>query len=506
MKKLISMVLVLATMVSCIAFAGIQVSAVVSDEGILPFEDVKSGQWFADAAVFCYVNEVINGMDEYTFLPNGKLTRAQFVTMLANLEGVNLKNYSVNKFTDVKSTHWYYGAVAWAYQNGIVAGTSDTKFSPNMQINRETLSRIMMLYMQKKGYVVTVDQNALNKYTDRSSVSSWAVDGMKYMVCAGLISGMTDTTVGPRGVVTRAQAARILMLYMQTYLFAGHTHSFAKADCENSASCNICGMKNGLPVGHNLPNSYNCKTGANCTVCGKYVAPSGLRHDFAAATCGKPATCKICGAAKGKPTGVHSWWAATCTNPKMCKVCYTTEGKALGHTTNNGKCTRCGAVNFVSGYDKVVYYLKENGKYTPSDGVYYTTKMYTTLNTKEKYSVSVNYDSINDYVWISSLYYFNNGDSDFISVNINKGVNAYDFTYMYRHNEEFTFVGKGSLYPKTYTKNTVENYDYADGTVTQTMSGNLNTGLRTVIYGVDELLYNLYGGQIEDLGFTAFFN
>ncbi|MBR4880282.1 MAG: S-layer homology domain-containing protein, partial [Clostridia bacterium] len=94
---------------------------VISDEGRLPFEDVKNEYWYYKSAEFCYANGIIKGMNEYTFAPIGTLTRAQFVTMLANLESVDTSIYSVDKFTDVKSSHWYYGAVAWAYNEGIVS-------------------------------------------------------------------------------------------------------------------------------------------------------------------------------------------------------------------------------------------------------------------------------------------------------------------------------------------------------------------------------------------------
>ena len=159
-RSFISIFIVIATVISCFVFTGISVSADTSDEGILPFEDVSNSYWFADAAQFCYANGVIKGMNEYTFAPNGALTRAQFVTMLANLEGVDLTAYSTNQFSDVKPNHWYYNAVSWAYQMGIVSGTSETVFSPNMQINRETLSRIMMLYMSGKYYSVSVDSTS----------------------------------------------------------------------------------------------------------------------------------------------------------------------------------------------------------------------------------------------------------------------------------------------------------------------------------------------------------
>ncbi|MBQ4601730.1 MAG: S-layer homology domain-containing protein, partial [Clostridia bacterium] len=125
MKKLISLLLVLATVLSCFVLTvSADETTVVSDEGRLPFEDVKDSHWFAEAVTFCYANEIIKGMNDYTFGWNGNLTRAQFLQMLATIDGADLTGYQVSGFDDVKPNHWYYPAVAWAYETNLTSGVS----------------------------------------------------------------------------------------------------------------------------------------------------------------------------------------------------------------------------------------------------------------------------------------------------------------------------------------------------------------------------------------------
>lgn len=372
MKKLISLLLVLATVLSCFMLTVSADATVVSDEGRLPFEDVKESHWFTPYIKFCYANGIIKGMTEYTVAPNGTLTRAQFVTMLANLEGVDTSTYTVDKFTDVKSGHWYYGAVAWAYAEGIVNGMTDTTFQPNGVLTRAQLAVVMNNYMKDK-YTVELNENALDGFSDKPKSEYWYYDAMIFAVSAGLLSGNSNGTLAATGNVTRAQAAVIFKSFMENYFYGSCEHAFTDADCTNAATCEKCGLVNGLPSGHVL-SDYDCVKGGRCTVCSAEVEPSKFLHDFAAATCAKPRTCKLCGITRGEPTNGHDWWAATCTNPKMCKVCYKTEGKALGHTTQNGMCSRCKKENFTSKYRQAAYYMVKKatpdgeGHYVLADG------------------------------------------------------------------------------------------------------------------------------------------
>ena len=166
-KRLLSFIILLCTLLSSFPIAVNAAQTVVSDEGRLPFEDVNPSSWYGDAAVYCYVNGVMSGTSKYTFDPAGKLTRAQFVTVLYNIKDKGADAYYKLPFTDVNRAAWYYNALAWCYDNGIVSGTSPTSFSPNAYITRQEIARMMMMYMKYKGYTVSVDSDCLDKYTDK---------------------------------------------------------------------------------------------------------------------------------------------------------------------------------------------------------------------------------------------------------------------------------------------------------------------------------------------------
>ncbi|MBR4881617.1 MAG: S-layer homology domain-containing protein, partial [Clostridia bacterium] len=314
-KRIISILLMLVTVISSVTVTAFTVSASdISNEGILPFKDVKESDWFADEAEFCYVNKIINGMDEHTFAPNTKLTRAQFVMMLANVEGVDTDEYEVNCFNDVKAGHWHYGAVAWAYSTGIVSGTSETEFSPNRAIDRMSLSRMLSLYMISKGYEVEVREDALDSYTDADSIPEWALDGVKYLISAGIMSGMTETTVGPRISVTRAQAARFLTVYTTDYRYGGCEHIYTEAGCVTPPQCEKCGLVTALPLGH-IAGYLCCTQGNPCERCGEQVPPQPGQHKIVEATCTVPEHCMHCGEVTG-PVAEHRFAGSS-----YCQTC-----------------------------------------------------------------------------------------------------------------------------------------------------------------------------------------
>ncbi len=187
--------------------------ATSSDEP-LPFTDVKESDWFYDAVKYVYNEGMMNGTSETTFAPNAKTTRAMLVTVLYRLEGEPSSSVDC-PFTDLKQD-WYIPAVKWAYENEIVNGMSKTEFSPTGNITREQMATIMYRYSQYKKYD-TSETNDLSAYTDASKIGSWALKAMKWANGAGLINGMTTTTLEPGGQSTRAQLATILYRYCTKY-------------------------------------------------------------------------------------------------------------------------------------------------------------------------------------------------------------------------------------------------------------------------------------------------
>lgn len=310
MKRIISCLLVFATLLSCCMLTVSSDGQEVSVGGCLPFEDVKASHWFTPYISFCYANGIINGMTEHTVVPNGTLTRAQFVTMLANLEGVDTNSYSVSVFTDVTKTHWYYGAIAWAYSEGIVNGMNENTFAPNKTLTRAELSSVMYSYMKEK-YGVEINESALDNFTDKPKSEYWYYNAMVYAVSAGLISGNNDGTLAATGNVTRAQAAVIFKSFMEKYFYGACEHVFSKANCTSGATCTKCSLIDGLPNGHIL-SKYDSVSGGKCSVCGIEVGHDKTVHNYVEATCTEPMTCTRCGAERGEALG-HNYVKNICT-------------------------------------------------------------------------------------------------------------------------------------------------------------------------------------------------
>ena len=179
----------------------------------LPFVDVDDSDWFYDAVYYAYTNGLMDGVSTTQFAPNSNLTRGMVVTILYRLEGEPRVTGS-SGFTDVASGAWYADPVTWAAANGIVNGVSDTEFAPNTDITREQLAAILFRYAEYKGYDVS-GRDSLTGYTDRGSISAYALDAMRWAVDEGLITGMTATTIVPQGTATRAQCATMLMRFIE---------------------------------------------------------------------------------------------------------------------------------------------------------------------------------------------------------------------------------------------------------------------------------------------------
>ncbi len=175
----------------------------------LPFTDVTKGDWFYDAVQYVYDKGMMNGVDGGRFAPNATTSRAMIVTILYRLENEPAVS-GKSPFTDVAAGQWYTNAVAWAAANGIVTGTTDTTFAPNGNITREQMAAILYRYASYKGLDVS-RQADLSGYADANAISAYAKQAMAWANGQGLITGVTATTLRPDGNAVRAQAATILM-------------------------------------------------------------------------------------------------------------------------------------------------------------------------------------------------------------------------------------------------------------------------------------------------------
>ena len=178
----------------------------------LPFTDMN-GHWAYDAVSYAYKNSLMNGVNASRFAPDSTLNRAMMVTMLYRMTGSPAVSGN-SVFSDVPSGKWYSDAVQWASVNGVVNGVGKDRFAPDTQITREQMASMMMRYAQFKQYS-TGKSADLSAFNDAGSISSWALESMKWANAAGLINGRTASTIAPQDTATRAEAATILMRFCE---------------------------------------------------------------------------------------------------------------------------------------------------------------------------------------------------------------------------------------------------------------------------------------------------
>ena len=180
------------------------------------FTDVSgSYKWAANSVDFMYMNDIIKGNNTKNpklFGPGAKMTRAMLVTVLYRAAGEPTVTGITNKFTDNKQGQYYYNAVLWASNMGIVNGATATTFDPNGNVTREQIAAI--LYRYEGSPTVT---GSLSGYPDQAQVSSFAVTAMQWAVGTGIITGVTSggrTTLSAKGNATRAQVAVMLHRFL----------------------------------------------------------------------------------------------------------------------------------------------------------------------------------------------------------------------------------------------------------------------------------------------------
>ena len=184
------------------------------------FSDVAGpNDWSHEGIDYCVRRSLMVGTGVGTFSPGMNCSRAQIVQILYNLSGdkTDYSRYYL-PFTDVAPGAWYYDAVAWAYFNNVVSGTSATTFAPNDVITREQMAVILYGYTAEFAPEFTGNAASLNTFPDAGSVANWAYAAMSWAVGNGLISGMGSGGVSylaPQGSATRAQASAIIMRYCQ---------------------------------------------------------------------------------------------------------------------------------------------------------------------------------------------------------------------------------------------------------------------------------------------------
>ncbi|MCR4962781.1 MAG: S-layer homology domain-containing protein [Firmicutes bacterium] len=176
--------------------------------------DVNEGDWFHAYVDYVIEKGLMQGVSTNEFAPNSPLTRGMIVTILYRLAG-SPAAAGDNPFEDVAAGQWYADAVIWANRNGVVEGYGNGKFGPNDLITREQFAAILYRYEQNKGGGFTGAWMFLLDYEDAGQISEWADEAMHWCVMKEIITGRSATTLVPQGNATRAEAAAMLMRFIE---------------------------------------------------------------------------------------------------------------------------------------------------------------------------------------------------------------------------------------------------------------------------------------------------
>lgn len=180
-------------------------SSVLATTGKHAFTDVKAEDWYYDAVSFVKEKGLMNGISDAAFAPDGTTTRGMIVTILWRMSD-SPKAEGI-QFDDVSADYYYAEAILWASANGIVTGYGDGKFGPDDNITREQLAAILYRY---SGEVYEESADKLVAFTDADKISDYAKTAFAWATSKGLIAGMDDGSLAPQGGATRAQVATVL--------------------------------------------------------------------------------------------------------------------------------------------------------------------------------------------------------------------------------------------------------------------------------------------------------
>lgn len=177
------------------------------------YQDVPQNAWYAEDVNYVQSQGIMSGTSETTFSPNMKMTRGMIVTVLHRMAGSpSLEGPWGYPYSDVNGAAYYAQAVYWARAEGIVSGYSASKFGPKDAITRQQLAAMLYQYSVYRGQMVPADGN-LYHFNDAYQVSDWAWSSMRWAVGQNLINGDENGNLRPKAKATRAEVASILARY-----------------------------------------------------------------------------------------------------------------------------------------------------------------------------------------------------------------------------------------------------------------------------------------------------
>lgn len=181
------------------------------------YQDVSEDAWYYEAVQFTSEHNLFRGITETKFGPNLTMNRGMLVTVLYRMEGEPSAEGLTHSFADVPANRYYTDAVAWAASQGLIQGMTETQFAPEAAVTREQMVTILYRYAGRKGADLTA-QGDLSGFPDGDQVKNYAKEAFSWAVGAGIIQGTVNgdvTTLDPRSGSTRAQVAAVLMRYLQ---------------------------------------------------------------------------------------------------------------------------------------------------------------------------------------------------------------------------------------------------------------------------------------------------
>jgi len=182
------------------------------------FDDVGAKKWYKTYVDYAVTFGIFTGTAKTTFSPNDNITRAQFVQVLANIEGVDTSNRNVTtEFSDVPAKKWFTAAVKWASDNKVVNGVGGGRFDPNANVTREQMCLMLVNFAKFKGITLKTVENKEN-FADDTSISKWAKTAVYTCQQADIVNGKGEGKFDPQGTGTRAEASVIFTKFHKDYL------------------------------------------------------------------------------------------------------------------------------------------------------------------------------------------------------------------------------------------------------------------------------------------------
>lgn len=176
--------------------------------GAAVYSDVSANAWYAVAVDEVSHREIMTGTSATTFSPNAPMNRGMLATVLNRAAGSPHSTAGLF-FQDIEAGTWYIDAVIWCNEMGYMEGTDTTHFSPDLPLTREQLATVLWRYVGKPPAALS----AAASFADSGAISSWAQGGVAWCVSAGLLNGKPNNLLDPKGTVTRAEMAQVLLNY-----------------------------------------------------------------------------------------------------------------------------------------------------------------------------------------------------------------------------------------------------------------------------------------------------